>query len=195
MSADSPPSISLFSCRSTWPMRRFSAMLASASAADRREHGRHDRPKLLDLLANSRALEARGDAQQLVEKARRFGALDPAEQRGLERRPKTLRDFVETAADVRTGGAGRGARQVPLERTGVQQYERALGQRRLVARLAQVVQERQQRQCDVLPATEQPLEIRGQLDHRARQRFDPLLGFLLVFRLGEPATGLLHLLG
>jgi hypothetical protein len=61
--------------------------------------------------------------------------------------------------------------------------------------LAQVVQERQQRQCDVLPATEQPLEIRGQLDHRARQRFDTLLGFLLVFRLGEPATGLLHLLG
>ena len=82
-----------------------------------------------------------------------------------------------------------------LERTGVQQYERALGQRRLVARLTQVVQERQQRQRDVFPAAEQPLEIGGQLHHRARQRFDALLGLLLVLRLGEPAAGLLHLLG
>src|SRR5262245_17910268 len=82
-----------------------------------------------------------------------------------------------------------------LEWSRVQQYERALGQRGLVARLAQVVQEREKRERDVLAAAQQPLEIGGQLDHRARQRFDALLGPLVVLRLGEPTASLLHLLG
>ena len=67
-SADSPPSMSRLSCRSTWPIRRFSVTLASRpAAADRRQHGRQHGPQLLDLLAGRRALEVRADAQQLVE--------------------------------------------------------------------------------------------------------------------------------
>ena len=166
-----------------------------AAGTNGHQNRRHHGPELLDLLARCRALEVRADAQQLVEIARRLGAFDPTEQRGLECRPETLRDFVEAAADIRAGAPGAGAAQVPLERTAVQQDERALGQRRLVARLTQVVQERQQRQRDVLAAAEQPLEIRRQLHHRTRQSLDALLGRFLVRRLREPAARLLHLLG
>ena len=109
-SADSPPSMSRFNCRSTWPIRRFSVTLASRpppriAVSTAVMHG----PKLLDLLARGRALEVRADAQQLVEIARRLGAFDPTEQRRLERRPQPLRDLVEAAADLRAAGAGRAA--------------------------------------------------------------------------------------
>ncbi len=113
----------------------------------------------------------------------------------MERRAQTLRQLVEAAADL---GACRGARargEVPLERAGVQQYERAFGQRWLVARLPQVVEQWQQRQRDVLAAAEQPLEVRRQLHHGARQRFDPLLGLLIVLGLGQAPAGLLHFFG
>src|SRR5262249_47567029 len=47
----------------------------------------------------------------------------------------------------------------------------------------------------VLAAAEQALEVRGQLHHRARERFETLLALRVLARLGELATRLLHLLG
>ena len=106
--ADSPPSISRLSCRSTWPIRRFSAMLGfEAPAADRRQDGVQHGPQLLHLVAGRGPLEVRADTQQLVEETRGLGALDPAEQRRLKRRAQAMRQFVETPANV---GAACGSR-------------------------------------------------------------------------------------
>ena len=175
-SADSPPSISRLSCRSTWPIRRFSVTLASRPppriAVSTAVSTVHSCLTCSLAAARSRFVQTRSSSSR--KRAGSAPLIQPSSA-ALERRPQALRQLVEAAADV--GAACRAAvSDVPLERAGVQQHERAFGQRRLVARLTQVVQQRQQRQRDVLAAAEQPLEIGGQLHHRARQRFDALLG-------------------
>ncbi len=148
---------------------------------------------MLDLLARGDALEICADAQQLVEVPLRIAAFDPPEQRGLERRPQTLRNLVEPAAYVGRNRARRRARfDVALEGSGIQQHQRAFGQGRLVACLSQIVQERQQHQRDVFAAAEQPLEVRRKLNHCSRQRFHSLLGLLRIVGLRKPAARELH---
>ena len=177
-SADSPPSMSRFSCRSTWPIRRFSVTLASRpAAADRRQA----RPS-----ARSTAASPGRSRRRARDSCRRAAARrDDARARQPLIQPSSAawnagRSRCASLSKPRPMlGAARSHRACSMCRSNgpaVQQHERAFGQRRLVARLTQVVQQRQQRQRNVFAAAEQPLEIGWQLHHRARQRFDALLG-------------------
>ena len=81
-----------------------------------------------------------------------------------------------------------------LERPGVEQEQRALGQHRLPAGIAEIVEQRQEHERDVAAAREQPLEIGRQLHHRARERLDAGID-VCATRCVNRAAGLLHLLG
>ena len=56
----------------------------------------------------------------------------------------------------------------------VEQQQRAFGEERAAAHRAQVVEQRQQHQREIAPAGEHPLEVAGQLHHRAQQRIQAL---------------------
>ena len=187
-SADSPPSMSRLSCRSTWPIRRFSVTLASRPppriAVSTAVMTVHSCLTCSLAAARSRFVQTRSSSSR--KRAGSAPLIQPssAAWNAGRKRCATLSKPRPMSAPPVPAPRRRGCRS---NGPAVQQHERAFGQRRLVARLTQVVQQRQQRQRDVLAAAEQPLEIRGQLHHRTRQRFDALLGLLLVLRLGQAA--------
>ena len=69
---------------------------------------------------------------------------------------------------------GSGSRILALWRQ-IQQQQRAFGQERLAARGPQVVEHRQQYQCDVPPTTDEAFDIDGQLDHRTGECIQAVL--------------------
>ncbi len=84
-------------------------------------------------------------------------ALDPAEQRELKFRPQLRRDSDRILArSFASLGRPRG-----LAGRQVEQQQRALGQQRLAARRAQIVEHGQQHEGDVATTAEQSLDISG----------------------------------
>ena len=102
-----PPSMSLFSCRSTWPISRFSVTLASSPPP--RIAVNTAAMTVQSCLTCSVAARARGSCRRAAAiEITVAGALDPTEQRRLECRPETLRDLSKprpTSAPAAPPGA------------------------------------------------------------------------------------------
>ncbi len=121
----------------------------------------------------------------------RIAALYPSKQRELEFRSQTPRDgnrILPTGLGPHHGSLAAARRQV-------QQQQGAFRQQRFAARRTEVVEHRQQHECDIPAAAEQALDIRRQLHHRTRQGIETVLPALAGPQCREVLAGKLHFLG
>ena len=140
--------------------------------AQRLDDGTNDPPQLKDRLGGRHAFDLRGDVGQHVEVLVDALAADPADQADLEscaQAPRPVRH-----GDFHFAGHLRQRRRLPVGLQ-VQQQQRAFRQQGAAAHRAHVVEQGQQHQRQVTPACNHPLQVTGQLDHRAHQRLEGLV--------------------
>ena len=156
---------------------------------DRADHP----PQLEQRLAGGDLFQLLGDGGQDVEVLLDALAADPANEADLVTRAQPPCPLLHRERPL---AGRRGERLRLLVGLEIEQQQRAFRQQRAAAHGPQVVQQRQQHQCQVAPAGQHPLEIARQLHHRPHERIEALGLALALARRGEQvARDLLHLLG
>ncbi len=137
-----------------------------AAVAHRLHRSGGDPPETARRFGMRDAAQAIEDVDQAVQVLARLLVAEPLQQRGLESEAQAKRLRAALGRRRRLLGAGSGGRQADRE---VGREQRRFAEQALAAAGAQVVQQRQQDDRDVLVAALQALEIVGQLHHAAHQ--------------------------
>ena len=173
------------------PLNRYAAL--HAVLAQSLEHGTDHPPELEHALLRGHLLKARRHGRQYFEVLLQSFTAYPPDQAGLEARPQAPRPL--RGREWRLARRGRGGLRltVGLE---IEQQQRAFGQQRAAAHRTQIVQQRQQHQCQITAAGQHALEVAGQLHHGAHQCIERL-GLILALFPGanQIARHLLHFFG
>ena len=163
---------------------------SSPPRANRGQHGRRTRPRTADLLGRGRAFETRSstrsNSSRLRWRRRRRESSRAARVWNAGRR----RCATFSKPRPTSGAAAPGMRARDDARTDPRSAARACLPTATACRApgADRSSSGSSTSATSLPPLEQPLEIRGQLHHRARERFDALLG-LVVLAGAQPSAG------
>ena len=155
------------------------------------EHAARHPPQLVHVVARGRMFQRGGHFRQRFEMLFLVAALDPSEQCQLEFRSQAAGNgdgVLPTRLGPRHGSLAAARRQV-------QQQQGALGQQWFAARSTQVIEHRQQHECNIPAAAEQALDVRGQLHHRTRQGVESVFPALARAQCCEVPAGKFHFLG
>ncbi len=157
------------------------------------EQRAHHPPELKHALLGRHLLQARRDGRQDLEILFQPLAADPADQARLEARAEPARPLCRRQRRLARRRRGRLRLTIRLQ---VEQQQRAFRKQGTAAHCAQVIQQRQEHQCEIAPACEHALEVAGELYHGAHQRVERFGTVLALAGCRQQVTRhLFHLFG